>query len=183
MKALTEIGIKKSLKFCFGLFQTSLIRFPLLLPQLRVLLLRLYGSQIGQNTLIHNTEFINFYRRGFRGLTIGNNCFIGNQVLFDLANEIRLEDHITISERCLILTHTNVGYNDHPLQSFFPPVSKSVVFKSGCFVGINSTILPGVTIGKNSFVGACSLINKDVPDETVVAGIPFKIIRKLPIDK
>ncbi len=88
MKALKEIGIKKVLKFVLGLFQTSFLRFPLLLPQIRVSLLRLFGATIGQNTIIHNIDFINCYRRGFSGLRIGKSCFIGNQVLFDLADEM-----------------------------------------------------------------------------------------------
>jgi acetyltransferase-like isoleucine patch superfamily enzyme len=179
MKAYKEIGIGKVFKFGLGLFQSTLVRFPLLPPQLRVFLLRLFGSTIGKNTLIHNAEFINCYRRGFGGLKIGKNCFIGNQVLFDLADEIILEDHVTISERSAILTHTNVGYKDHPLQEIFPAFSKPVVLKTGCFIGVNTTILPGTTVGRKTFVGACSLINKDVPDDSMVAGIPYQILRKL----
>jgi acetyltransferase-like isoleucine patch superfamily enzyme len=176
MEALKEIGIEKALKFTVGMFQTSLLRFPLLLPQMRVFLLRLFGAVVGRDTIIHNVEFINVYRRGFKGLKIGDHCFIGNQVLFDLADEIILDNHVTLSERSMILTHTNVGYKDHPLQSRFPSFTKPVKIKSGCFIGINTTILPGVTVGKHSFIGACSLINKNVPDEVKVAGIPFHTI-------
>ena len=52
--------------------------------------------------------------------------------------------------------------------------------KSGCWIGINSVIMPGVTIGKNSVVGANSVVTKDVPDFSVVAGAPARIIRELP---
>lgn len=179
MAGLNEIGIIKALKFGLGLLQASLLRFPLLLPQMRVILLRLFGATIGKNTIIHNADYMNIYRMGFKGLKIGDNCFIGNHVLFDLADETILGDHVTISEKSTVLTHLNVGYKDHPLQKHFPALTKPTVFKSGCFIGVNCTILAGATIGGNSFVGACSLINKDVPDKTLVAGVPFRIIEEL----
>ncbi len=47
---------------------------------------------------------------------------------------------------------------------------------NNCFIGYNSTILPGVTIGDNCIIGACSLVTKDVPSGTVVGGVPAKVI-------
>ena len=52
-------------------------------------------------------------------------------------------------------------------------------FQSNCRIGSHSTILPGVTIGKNSIVGAHSLVTKDIPDNVVAFGVPAKAIRKL----
>ena len=54
-----------------------------------------------------------------------------------------------------------------------------VVLKNNCRIGSHSTILPGVTIGINSIVGAHSLVNKDIPDNVVAFGIPVKVIRQL----
>ena len=54
-----------------------------------------------------------------------------------------------------------------------------MILKSNCRIGSHSTILPNVTIGKNSIVGAHSLVNKDIPDNVVAYGVPVKIIRKL----
>lgn len=58
-------------------------------------------------------------------------------------------------------------------------ISKKVVVKEGAWLGANAIILPGVTIGRNSVVGAGSIVTKDVPDYTVVAGNPAKIIKRL----
>ena len=58
-----------------------------------------------------------------------------------------------------------------------------VILKNNCKIGSHSTILPGVTIGKNSIVGAHSLINKDIPDNVIAFGVPAKVIRKLDYDK
>ncbi len=54
-----------------------------------------------------------------------------------------------------------------------------VVIEDNVWIGANVTIMPGVTIGRHSVVGAGSMVNKDVPPDTVVAGVPAKIIRKI----
>ena len=58
-----------------------------------------------------------------------------------------------------------------------------MILKNNCKIGSHSTILPGVTIGKNSIVGAHSLINKDIPDNVIAFGVPAKVIQKLDYDK
>ncbi|MBK9161519.1 MAG: acyltransferase [Nitrosomonadales bacterium] len=57
--------------------------------------------------------------------------------------------------------------------------SKPVVLKKGCWVGANTTVLPGVTIGENAVVGAGSVVTKDVPDRTVAVGNPARVVRKI----
>ena len=52
-------------------------------------------------------------------------------------------------------------------------------FKNNCRIGSHTTILPGVSIGKNSIIGAHSLVNKDIPDNVVAYGVPAKVIKKL----
>ena len=54
-----------------------------------------------------------------------------------------------------------------------------VVLKENCKIGSHSTILPGVTIGINSIIGAHSLVNKDIPNDVIAFGVPAKIIRKI----
>lgn len=178
MKALKEIGIRKAAKFILYSLAMGVFDF-LLLPMARAWFLRFLGAQIGKDVIIHRVRFFNYYRTGFKGIKIGNYCFLGNDVLIDLADELHLEEHVTLSERVAILTHTNVGYKDHPLQRFYPPISKPVFLAKGSFVGINSVILPGVRIGEGGFVSACSLVNSDVAPYTVVAGNPAKKIKDL----
>lgn len=57
--------------------------------------------------------------------------------------------------------------------------SKKVILENNLFIGAHSTILKGVTIGKNSIIGACSLVSKDVPANAIWEGNPAKFIRKL----
>mgnify|MGYP001043729519 CR=1 FL=1 len=178
MKALKEIGIKKAFGFLKGVVIKAFFNL-LFLPPLRVIYLKFLGSKIGKDTIIHQIKMINLYRTGLKGLKVGSSCFLSDGVLLDLADNIVLEDHVTLAVRAMILTHTNVGYKDHPLQKHFPSFSKPVRIKKGCFIGANVVILPGVTIGVNSFVAAGAVVTKDIPSHAVSAGVPAKVIRKL----
>jgi acetyltransferase-like isoleucine patch superfamily enzyme len=176
MKALREIGWRKALRFVALTLAMVLYR-ALLFSPLRVWCLRLLGATVGRHVVLHDVQFFNCYRRGFAGLHIGDNCFLGNQCLLDLADEIYLGDHVTLAERVVVLTHRNVGYSDHPLQKHFPPMSAPVRFESGCFVGACATVLGGVTVGSCAFIGAGSVVTKKVPPNHVVAGVPAKTLR------
>lgn len=175
-KALREIGVRRAVGFGIGVIVGGLLRLAAV-PQLRVILLRLCGARIGRNTIIHRFSFINFYRGGFRALRVGNNCFVGDETMLDLAAPVTLEDHVTLSSRVTILTHLNVGYADHPLQARFPAHAAPVHLKTGCFVGACATILAGVTLGERAFVGAASLVVRDVPPDAVVGGVPARPLR------
>ena len=54
-----------------------------------------------------------------------------------------------------------------------------VILKKNCKIGSHSVIMPGVTIGENSIIGAFSFVNRDVPDNVVAAGVPIKIMKKI----
>jgi acetyltransferase-like isoleucine patch superfamily enzyme len=115
-------------------------------------------------------------RGGFRALTIGDHCFVGDEVLFDLAAPVVLEDHVTLAARAVVLTHLNVGYKDHPLQTRFPSVTKGVTIKRGSFIGAGATILAGCSVGPESFVAACALVNRDVAPHETVGGVPIRTL-------
>jgi maltose O-acetyltransferase len=178
VKALAEIGWARAARF--GFFTLATVPYRLLFfPQLRAPWLRLLGARIGPRTIVHDVRFFNLYRRGFAGLEIGAECFLGDECLLDLAEGIRLERQVTLAERVLVLTHTNVGYADHPLQAQFPASAAPVVIETGAFVGASVTILPGVRIGARSFVAAGSVVTADVPPATLVAGVPARAVRSL----
>ena len=178
MKALGEIGFARAARFGW----TSLAMLPYrvaLFPPLRALWLRLLGARIGAGTVLHDVRFFNLYRRGLPGLSVGPECFMGDECLIDLAEAVTLGAQVTLAERVLILTHTNVGYRDHPLQAHFPASAAPVTIRQGSFVGASATILPGVSIGPCSFVGAGSVVTRDVPARTLVAGVPARPLRRL----
>lgn len=178
MKALSEIGWRKAARF--GFYTLALVPYRLApFPQLRAPWLRLLGARVGRRAILHDVRFFNLYRRGLAGLDVGDECFVGDECLLDLAEAVRLERQVTLAERVLVLTHANVGYADHPLQPFFPAVAAPVTIEEGAFVGASVTILPGVRIGSQSFVAAGSVVTADVPPRTLVAGVPARAVRSI----
>lgn len=177
MEALHEVGVKKIIRFFF--YSIALIFFnAAVFPPVRTFILRLLGAKVGKGTVIHNISFFNAYYQGFRKLTIGDYCYLGPEVMIDLAGSVTLEDQVTLSNRVLILTHTNVGYKNHPLQKQFPRTISSVLLKKGSFVGVNATILPGVTIGSKSAIAAGAVVTKNVGPKLLVGGVPARVIKQ-----
>lgn len=178
MRALKEIGILKAIKYLFY----KIVEFVLaitIVPQIRTVILRLLGTSIGKNTIILNCRFMNLYRGSFKNLTIGDNCYIGSDVLLDLAGQILIGNNVTIAERSVILTHFNIGFKDHPLQKFYPSKTGKTIINSDTFIGIGSIVLLNVHIGTGSLIGAGSVVTKNVPANTVVGGIPAIKIKSL----
>ncbi len=178
MRIIDEIGLKKTSKFLVYSFLQAIYCL-CFLPPLRKIFLLLLGARIGKFSVLMNVKFFNWHHIGPRGLSVGKDCFIADETLINLYDRVILEEQVTIAQRVTILSHLNVGYRDHPLQKYFPKYSKPVVFKKGSVVAAGAVILPGVTIGQNSFVAAGSVVTKSVPPGTLVAGVPAKKIRKI----
>lgn len=171
MKALREIGWRKALRFGGGIV-LQLLLHGALLPPLRALWLRLGGARLGGDCVIHDLRLQNLYRTGLRGLRLGPRCFIGEEVMLDLADEIELGAEVTLASRVMILTHLNVGFRDHPLQAAFPAQQAPVRLGAGCFVGAGAIILAGVELGPRCFVAAGAVVTQSFPEGSVIAGVP-----------
>ena|SRR3990167_5739522 len=183
MLALKETGTRKALKFVLfgflGIIYHRIVLHWFPFPPVRKLFLQLLGAKIGSDSILMEVKFFNWHHQGLKGLKIGKNCFIGDEVLVDLYDKVILQNQVTLAQRVTVLTHLNVGYSNHPLQKYFPKTSKPTIFKKGSVVAATSTILPGVTVGEESFVAAGSVVTSDVPPNSLVAGVPAKLIRKL----
>lgn len=178
MKSLQALGWKKAVGFIFFSLIAKLLHW-CIVPQLRVFLMNAAGAKIGRDSVVFDVSFFNLYHYGFSRLTIGSSCFLGDEVMLDMRGHIVLEDHVTVSNRAMVLTHINVGYKDHPLQSRYPTSVKPVLLKQGVYIGTGAIIMPGVTVGEESVVGAGAVVTKDVPARTVVAGVPARKIREI----
>lgn len=173
-----SISIGKALRFVlFELF--AVISTVCILPPLRRLWWILFGAEIGAGTVILRSSITNGYHYGLSRLKIGRECFLGNGVDLDVRGGIILEDQVTLSNGVAIVSHINVGYVNHPLQKVYPTKESRVVLEKGCYIGTNSTILPGVTIGAHAVVGAGAVVTKDVLPKTVVAGVPASVIKRI----
>ena len=113
-----------------------------------------------------------------RNIKIGRDCGINHGAFILGAQSVEIGDRVVISARVMIL---DSGLDVSKFQSTdFPPhINKPVVIQDGAWLGAGSIILPGVTIGRKSIVGAGSVVTSNVPPFSVVAGNPAKIIRRL----
>ncbi|MBR2122855.1 MAG: sugar O-acetyltransferase [Lachnospiraceae bacterium] len=108
---------------------------------------------------------------------VGENCIINFQcVLLD-------EAPIIIGDNCMIGPMTGLYTVSHPLDPERRAAGyvsgKPIVLENNVWIGGSCTILPGVTIGENAVIGAGAVVTKDIPANTVAAGNPAKVLRKL----
>jgi acetyltransferase-like isoleucine patch superfamily enzyme len=117
------------------------------------------------------------------GCKVGNNVFIGSQVYIDPghADLIEIEDYVHITARCLLLCHKR-DLSDYTIGDNAAKLGYrlgKICLKTGCMIGMNTTIMPGVTVGEGAIVGAGSLVTRDIPAWTIATGSPAKVIKKI----
>lgn len=154
---------RRNLELCFRLNH--------LLPQSEeylALVQELFGS-FGAHSLIYPA--INVIRG--KKVHVGANCVIMNNCLFMAAGGITIEDNVQIAANVQLLT------NNHDPRERMIILCKPIHICRNVWLGAGASILPGVTVGENSIVGACAVVTKDVPPNTVVAGVPAKKIRTI----
>jgi len=141
----------------------------------RAALLRLRGIRVGPRTLVHGTPDVTGAQKN---LSIGADCSIESGCAFEVGDTITIGDRVTIQHQVLIITTTHdIGPREqrcgravhHPVR-----VEDDVVLEARCVV------LPGVTIGAGAIVEAGSVVNKSVPPNTRVRGIPAKRVESPP---
>jgi len=115
--------------------------------------------------------------------TYGCNTSIGNGVYSNINLSVFDSALVTIGDRVLIGPNvslvtdahdTEVESRDQGIQ-----FAKPIVVGEKCWLGAGATVLPGVTIGKRSVVGAGAVVTRDVPDDCLVLGVPARVVKKL----
>lgn len=141
------------------------------IDQIRVRLSDIIGRPIDKST----TVFTPFHTNFGRHIQLGQNVFINHACTFLDLGGIVIEDEVMIGPKVSLITE------NHPVN----PVERkmlelaSVTIRRNAWIGANATILPGVTIGENSVIAAGSVVTKDVPANTVVAGVPAKVVKTI----
>jgi maltose O-acetyltransferase len=92
-------------------------------------------------------------------------------------NEVRIGDHVMIGPAVQIYTPAHDLQAETRIQGW--EVAKRIVIEDNVWIGGGAILLPGVTIGRNAVVGAGSVVTRDVPANTVVAGNPARMIREI----
>lgn len=99
---------------------------------------------------------------------LGHKTDIGAFTYINAKNGVVIEDLVQIGSHCSLYSVSTIDGKEGP-----------VTLKKNCKIGSHSVVMPGVTIGENSIVGAFSFVNKDIPDNVTAAGVPVKIIKKM----
>jgi acetyltransferase-like isoleucine patch superfamily enzyme len=132
----------------------------------------LYGCEIGDNTKIGT--FVEIQKNA----KIGNNCKISSHTF--ICEGVKIEDNVFIGHNVTFINdaYPSATNETGDLQSEADWVCIPTLIKRGASVGSSTTLLCGITVGENALVGAGSVVTKDVPANTIVAGNPARIIRK-----
>ncbi len=99
---------------------------------------------------------------------LGFQTDIGAFTYINAKNGVTIEDYVQIGSHCSIYSISTIDNKEGP-----------VTLKTNCKIGSHCVIMPDVTIGENSIVGAFSFVNHDVPSNVMATGVPAKIIKKL----
>jgi acetyltransferase-like isoleucine patch superfamily enzyme len=117
---------------------------------------KMYGFTIGKDVYISPKAYLDKNIKGY--ITIGDNCFITRDVI--------------------ILTHSQAKQGG-PRALWGKMETGKVKIGNNVFIGVKAVIMPGVTIGDNVIIGACSLVVKDIPDNVIAVGQPAKVIKEM----
>lgn len=115
---------------------------------------------------------------------IGENVYIGDDLIIveelsDRENVI-IEDRVSIAPRLTIITSSHS--NNSILRKYIPAKEGKVHIKHDSWIGCGVTIMPGVTIGECSIIGAGSIVTRDIPPMSIASGIPAKVSGKVEIE-
>jgi acetyltransferase-like isoleucine patch superfamily enzyme len=117
------------------------------------------------------------------GIAEGGLLEIGDQVLINYGCSIGVTRHVSIGNRVNIGTHVmlidNAFHHLDPARRDEAPPSQPIVLHDNVWLAARVIVLPGVTIGQNSVVGAGSVVTHDVPANVLAAGVPAKVIRSI----
>jgi carbonic anhydrase/acetyltransferase-like protein (isoleucine patch superfamily) len=152
-----------------------------IMPPLRVS----YPSaiQVGDGVMIMDHGWFNVKddrTDGRASLIIGDGTYIGWFVHINACQDVVIEANVLIADLVYISDEEHDFKDPNiPIKLQGSGFKGSVLLGSGCWIGAGVAILPGVVVGRNAVVGANAVVTRDVPDYTVVGGVPAKVIKRI----
>ncbi len=136
---------------------------------------KLFSELTGKPVDVSFGLFPPFYTDCGKNITIGKNVFINSGCRFQDQGGITIEDGALIGHNAVLAT---LNHDFHPQKrSDLHPAP--IHIGKNVWLGANVTVLPGTSIGDGAVIAAGSVVTKDIPSNTVAAGVPAKVIRKL----
>jgi acetyltransferase-like isoleucine patch superfamily enzyme len=133
----------------------------------------LYGCSIDDGTKVGT--FVEIQKNAF----IGKNCKISSHTF--ICEGVHIEDNVFVGHNVTFINdkHPRATNEDGSMQLESDWKVIETFIKKGASIGSSSTIMCGVTVGENAVVGAGAVVTKDVPPNTIVAGVPARVIKKI----
>jgi maltose O-acetyltransferase len=145
---------------------------------LRPWLYRAAGVRIGPGTRIYGPMQMEGVGDVSSHLTVGSACMFTTPLFLNLSGRIEIGNDVVIGHHVAIVT------DDHqiggPQRRCGERIAKPVKIEDGAWIGARATVLPGTIVGRGSVVAAGALVNRDVPANTLVGGVPARVIKVLP---
>jgi len=113
--------------------------------------------------------------------SVGKKVYIGQDLIIaspisEKSCHLIIGDRVAIGPRVTLVLSSDANWSK--LMDTHPFIKSTVVLDDDCWIGAGAILLPGITVGKMAIVGAGSVVTKDVTDNSVVAGVPARIIKK-----
>ncbi len=135
----------------------------------RIFWLKIFGAQIYGSPFVHQRARIKIPWN----LTMHHRSCLSDRTNAYSLGKITIHEYATVAQEAYLCTGTHAFHE--PAQNL---VTIPIIIEAHAFIGARAFIMPGITIGERAIVGACSLVNKPVPPDTVVAGNPAVVLRK-----
>jgi acetyltransferase-like isoleucine patch superfamily enzyme len=144
-------------------------------------ILRAFGAKVSKERVyIHSPVVLHGAREGYADLTIGDGCLLNGNNYLDLSGRITLEKGVSLAPGVIIMTHNRYNHNPFLEERLAYTCSvKDVLIKEGAGIKATAVIVHGITIGKNAIAAAGAVVNRDVPDNCFMAGVPARLVKEI----
>lgn len=137
--------------------------------KIKIALLRAFGAKIGNGLVIKNNVIIKYPWK----LTIGNDCWLGENCWIDNLDKVVIGSDVCISQGAMLLT----GNHDYS-NANMPYRNASIIIEDGVWIGAQTTVCPGVTAHQNSILTVGSIATKDMKSNSIYQGNPAIKVRE-----
>lgn len=145
---------------------------------LRAKILSLFGASIGSSCKVEQFILLNYDGTNLSNLSLGDRVYIGAGCILDLKEKLEIGNSTKIAAGCNFSTHVDSGAENY-ISTLYPKKEEPISIGEHCWIGLGVTVLCGVKIGSEVIIGACSLVNRDIPDAVIAMGIPATVVKSI----